>query len=318
MTLPTPTLSASTFQTMYLGIPGAMTKAPVPDNNISHPLDRAGQSHKLAGGGNTVSRARFMRRTYSLSYTNRTHDEMDPLLAYYFGTMGPGPFALMIPGWRNLQDTDVSTMGVTAGGLSDWSVTSVAGGTLAYSTAVPPPLPNTGLMSWTTPANSAVVNEGTYGTGTFQYTPNITNRPYGVPYLPDQPFSTSIYARTASSTCSVRAAAVGASATTVSPVYATGPTVVLTTAWQRLQVSIPVGTAGWSAAATAYIASGIQCMQAGAPTIYLAASQIEAGLVTASAWLTGMGCPRVIFADPLNASLVVFPRRTQSFTLLEV
>lgn len=314
MTLPNPVLSSSTFQTVYFGQPGAMTKTPVPDVGITVPLDRAEGIHKLAGGGNTISRARYLRRTYTLEYANRTHDEMDPLLAYYYGTMGPGPFALMIPGWRNLQDIDVSTMGVRTDGQVGWD-TTFGDTNPVFSTAVAPPLPNTGVLAWASPVNTHLLVEGTLPTGG-NYIPNAAARPYAVPYLADQPFTLSLYARTASSTCNARSFAAGQIAAGGSMVSTAGTTVGLTTAWQRLSVVVPIGAAGWSAAATSYISVGLQCQSAGAPTIYVAASQIEAGVSAPGAWLTGMGCPRVVI-PPVNTSLVVFPRRSQTLTLLE-
>lgn len=317
MTLPTPILeqSASTFATTYLGQPGAMTKTPVPDTGITITLGRGGTTHGLASGGTSINRARYVRRNYTLSFNHRLTEDMDPLLAYYYGTMGAGPFALMIPGWRNVQDMDVSTMGAAVGGVTGWATT--AGDTQPVSDfIVAPPLPNTDVLKWASAVNTHNLVEGSFS-GT-NYLPNTSGRPYSTPYLADQAFLVSIYARTTSGTPSVAALAIGQTAAGGAMVAAIGATTVLSASvWTRMSVAVPVGTGGWSAAATPYISAGLRCLSAGSPTIYVAASQIEVGVSALRNWVTGMGSPRVVIPDPLGASHTLFARRAQSLTLME-
>lgn len=310
MTCPVP----STFNAAYLGKPGSLVKLPPPSQGIPAPLTRAGITHQLASGGSTVTRRPNARRTYTLAWNNRDLDSTNVLLAFYFGTMGNGPFAYLDPGFRNLQDTHVSSMGAALSGQVGWAATA-GDAQPVYTTAVAPPFAGTAVVQWPTPVNTHNLVEGSFATT--NYLPNALSRPYAVPYLPDQPFTTSIYARTASGTCSAAATALGQTAAGGAMVAAVGTTTTLTTAWQRLQVSVAVGAGGWSFATTPYISAGLRCLSGGAPTIYVAASQVEPGVLIANNWTIGVGVPRVSIADPANISYQVWARRTHGLVLVE-
>lgn len=307
--------AVSSFNAAYLGKPGNLVKLPPPSQGITAPLTRAAVTHALTSGGTTTTKRRYAHRTYTLPWNNRDQDSVNLLLAFYLGSMGNGPFVYLDPGFRNLQDFDVSTMGAAYGSLVGWTATT-GDSQPVYDGTLTPPFNGTGVLKWSSAVNGHYVTDGTVTSTTF--TPNTVTRPYAVPYLPDQPVLISTWARTVSGTASAAAAALGATAAGGAINVVLGATTTLNTSWQQLYVPVPVGQAGWSAAATPYVSAGVKCLGAGAPQIWLAASQVEMGVALPSAWAVGVGTPRVTIQDPHNVTFQVWKRRTHGLVLTEV
>lgn len=320
--LASPAAPASSLNTAYLGRPGSMVRLVVPDTGIAAPMTRGETNHDLIAGGGTVTRRRHTRRLFAMNWSHRAVDEADAILSFYFGTRGFGPFALVVPTWRNLLDMDVSTMGVALSSLTGWS-TAASASVPVFSASAGPTVAGvpiaTGVGRWPSPVNNARIFAGALSSAGV-YTPGTTGRPYATPYLPDQPAIVSMYAATLSSTCSAAVAAIGVPAAgTASPVVATGTTVTLTTTWQRLSVVVPVGTSGWTAAATPYICPALQCLSASAPNILIAAASVQMGtLLTTDPWVTGLGTPRVVILGPAGNDSTLWVRQSSQLQMREI
>lgn len=312
MTWPNPNCNPTTLKTVYLGQPGAMVNLSMPDAGYTAPLGRAGVNHQLAEGGVAVTRRRKTRRLYGISFSGLTPELADPILAFYTGLMGLGPFRLVDPAWRNAMSLDVSTFGQQVGAIVGWDTPS-ADAQPTFNAAITPFQEASGVLQWATPVNGHYLSEWQNPAGTA--VPDASN---SVPYLADQPYVISLYARTASSTCSVVPAAFGAAANGSGLVTVSGAAVTLTTAWQRLTVPVPVGSSGWSAAATPYIGAALKCNQTSAPTVYVSDAQIEVGPPAANPWVAGLGCPKVIVEDPFGVTVNVRWLKDTTLVLAEM
>lgn len=303
----------TTLKTVYLGRPGSMTQIWCPNSGYSAPLVRAATAHTLAGGGTAVTRRRKTRRTYALAWTGLTPELADPILAFYTGLMGLGPFCLVDPAWRNQQSLDVSTFGQAVGAIVGWA-TPIGDTQPVFDASLTPFAEASGVARWNSAVNAHVLFEGSNLAGV--YTPDLTN---AVPYLPDQSNVITVYAKTATSTCSVILKAFGLTAAgSASPVNVAAGAVTLTTSYQRLTVVVPVGAAGWSAAATPYISAALMCNQTSAPVIHVSNAQIQTGPSTADPWVAGLGVPRVVIPDPADSNVDVWWRRNHTLILAEI
>src|SRR6185312_2684931 len=161
-----PIINRSTLRTVHLGIPGSMVKTVCPNAGVTFPLTRAGVTHILTTGGTAVTRRKHTKRTYTLTWDNQTPDEADPILSFYLGTQGFGPFCLIDPSWRNYLTVAVSTFGRQLQAIEGWSLPAADTAPTYSATIAPPPLaPYSGVLVWPAPVNTHTLFEGTQPSG---------------------------------------------------------------------------------------------------------------------------------------------------------
>jgi hypothetical protein len=301
----------SLLDTMWLGRPGAMTRLRIPDAGWVAPLGRAEVAHTLAGGGTTVTRRAATHRAYSVNLSKMTPDEAQLILAYYLGNKGSGPWALVDPSYRNQLSPGASSMGVAAGRNTAWNPLIGDAAAVLDSTVVPP-VDGTGVLRWAAPTNGKNLFEGTQPTaGTFV---PVTTK--AVPYLSPYIAWVSVYLR-AQTTATVKLYALGCNAAGWDGVsVANTANVALTTAWQRVTLSVPA--ASWAGANPAYIVPNIQVAAVGASDVLVAAAQIDYGYSSVPPWVAGLGVPRVVLSAGVGAGVSVYWRRDHGLTMAEV
>lgn len=291
----------------YLGRPGNMQPLVVPDRSFTANLGRGEVAHALPSGGTTTTRRKSVKRSYVLNMSAMTPDTANVLLGFYAGAFGTGPFSLVDPSYRNGMSTDVSLFGMAQGAFAGWALPP--GDALpTLDTGMPPFAVPGGVIRWAGPVNGHTLFEGTQAVSGL-FVPAASS----CPYLPSQDTTLSIYARTGSGTATVSWEAIGSTGSVARTATAT-----LTTAWQRLTVNVPSGTAGWTAAAVQYINGALKCTQAASPDILLCCPQTDYGTLVANPWVLGIGVPRVTFNAGLGGASDVFWRRNHVVTLAEI
>lgn len=306
------TCNPTTLKTIYLGQPGNMTKLQTPNAGYTAPFDRGNVLHALLGGGNGLTRRRKTRREYTIAYGGLLEEQLDPIMAFFTGLNGAGPFTLIDPAIRNQASLDVSTMGQQVGAIVGWD-TPAADTQPAFDSTLAPFQESSGVLRWNSAVNAHYLSEWQNVGGI--YIPDATN---SVPYLPDQPAVLSFYAKTATATCSVIPTAFGTvAAGSSTPVTLAGTTTTLTTTYQRLSVIVPAGQSGWSFALTPFIGMALKCNQASAPVIHVSNAMIQIGPSKADPWTAGLGAPRMLPTDVMDNAVDVFWRSDNGLILVE-
>lgn len=302
--------AGTTMDSYYLGKPGAMTRLDV-NAGVSAPPTRAEVVHSTADGGTTTSRRRRVRRNYGLNLAALTPDQADPIVSYYSGARGRGPYALVDPTYRNHLSLDASTFWAAVGAVDTaWSV-EAGDAAPVIDTTVASPVLGSAVGRWTVAsAVRPLVNSGTFSAATLA---SFLASTHAVPYLTDQRPVLSVWVRSAA-TPTVTLAAYGATAAGGLVQYGTTASAVLVAnTWTRLVLPVPAGAL---AATTETIHLGI--LGPAAAVLYLAGAQLEYGLPDALPWVTGLGCPRVTISAGMPGSSAVFWRRDHGLTLAEV
>lgn len=326
MTFPSPDLNPlnSTLRTIYLGTPGAMVSAKVPDAGVQYPLTRGGGSSQLLSGGTSATRRPKTRRTYSFSWSNRMIDELNDIVGFYAGLRGDGPFCLIDPAWRNLYGPQVGTFGRQFQSISGWAPTASArppsyDGTTTPSVGVAGG--NCGVLRWAPANNDVLIEAASYTPAGTLVTPDIdsvTKAGTAVPWLPSQIHTISVAARAVSGTNTVRLDAWGIGDTgvlaTLQSQALIGTATALSTAWQTLATAVP---RNFFPATVKYVITAVTCLATGAP-ILLSNPQHEIGVSVPSAWAVPLGVPRVIVADDSAAASDYWDRQTQTLKLPEI
>jgi len=123
---------------VYFGAPGSLLTLPWPRGGIGGTRGRNVSQFLLGSGGQQVWKTLSGKRTYQLGYQSLDYATFAQLEAFDQGHNGPGPFAILDPGRRNLLTANQSaatsltndTTGFTIGGalMSDNFTRSVTGG----------------------------------------------------------------------------------------------------------------------------------------------------------------------------------------------
>jgi len=87
---------------IYLGRPGALAALRSPRGTFEATRQRRTAAFELGVGGASVDQMIGGARTYTINYEQLTRDDWTTLQAYLDGLEGPGPFALLDPGQRNM------------------------------------------------------------------------------------------------------------------------------------------------------------------------------------------------------------------------
>lgn len=93
---------------IYLGRPGALAAIRSPRGTVAANRDRRVSTFNLGVGGTAVDQMVGGARTYVVSYDQLTRDDWAVLEAYAQGLEGPGPFAFLDPGQRNMLPANIS------------------------------------------------------------------------------------------------------------------------------------------------------------------------------------------------------------------
>lgn len=153
MTLP---LCGPSQNEFWLGPPGRIVKLIQPDEFYTNTLDNNPSLHTLLAGGNTVQHVAKVRRHYGLTFTARVEEDADQILSIFSGQFGPGPYFFIDPLWRNVLTSAVSSAGARLQSAAGFVASAT--GSVAYSTAVTPPLPRSGIAPGVIAWTGAVVN----------------------------------------------------------------------------------------------------------------------------------------------------------------
>jgi hypothetical protein len=314
-----PLLCAPQLKQFYLGPAGNLRLLTMPDAGVKITLDQGKVDHSLVGGPHAVQRLGKTRRLYELDFSQRTWDQADLVTSIYAGMLGPGPYYLIDPAFRNLLPAHISGAGQIDATSAGFFVS--AGGAVAFtSTVTPPPLaPLCGVQDWTTVQNSFLWLNASAA--------NITEA--GAPPVnPAEPFTAATWLRTAAGATNVQLLAYftdinGASAGTVSLVASAA----LTTTWQRFgaalaPASVPAGAVTYGLA--------LKALSVAPPHVYVSAPDIQqaSGAVDPAGagpsatllapWVLGLGVPKMLPYGTMAAnSDRMYARRSHVLTLVE-
>lgn len=293
----------------YLGNPAGfgMVKLPYCPPGYSTPFRRGVIEHPLIGDGASITRGLTSRRRFQFDYTALASTELDPVLGFYNGAQGAGPYVLIDTTWDNLLPLDASLLGSRRGVLTDWVATV---GTATYDATIAPFQAPGGVARWAGAGNGSQFGCGLLVAGAVE--PDLTD---GIPYIPAEAVTVSFDAKTASSTASVTARVSGRNAAHSVHVEAAGTPVTLTTSYQRVTVSAAANLAGLATAQ--WILPSLLCNTASAPDILISNPQISFSAGTVFR-VNGVGVPRVLPTGDFTAILQRYPLRNVSLQLVEI
>lgn len=313
MTLPSPPSALGQTGAFYLGTPGAMQKLRMPDSGYSSNASRAEVVQTLLSGSTVVNRVIDFSRTWGLPFSGMTADVANVFEAFYTGALGPGPFALVDPAWRNVLTDYASSMGAKVTTVTGWALSVTSTQTLAYDTSVATPFVGSGIMRWAGAGSGSKVGVGTQWLAS-KLQPDATSAPL---YLSDQGQGGALYARTASSTASLTLNVNGEDASgTVQLAGSSSTATVNSSGWTRLASFLASGNAS-----ARYTLPTVTCNTSSAPNILLCCADVQYNLNSVAdldPWVLGLGSPRVVISAGLPATIQLLPYRNQGLTLSEV
>lgn len=119
--------------TIYFGRPGSLVTLPHPRSGVQGTRERPTFVYRTGGGGARVSKVVGGRRRYTLNWDTLDLDTFSTLLGFDQGHEGPGPFALLDPGQRNMLTVNQSSATSETNDADNFTV-SGSGYTLASET----------------------------------------------------------------------------------------------------------------------------------------------------------------------------------------
>lgn len=136
-----------TFDTrIYLGRPGLLAAIGFPRGKVEAPRQRRTSVFELGAGGFAVDQMIGGARTYTISYDQITRESWATLQAFADGHEGPGPFAFLDPGQRDMLPANVSAATSVTNDTVNFAVAG-SGCTIASSTAYTDAGPR--VLAWT-------------------------------------------------------------------------------------------------------------------------------------------------------------------------
>jgi hypothetical protein len=315
-----PLLCGPSLKQFYLGPAGNLRLLTMPDSGVKVTLDQGKVDHQLVGGSHGVQRLGKTRRIYELDFSQRNWDEADLVVSIYAGMLGPGPYYLIDPAWRNLLPAHISGGGqidATSAGFFPSS-----GGSVAFAaTSITPPAnaPLCGVQDWTPALNSFLWLNASAA--------NITE-PGAPPVNLSEPFTAATWLRCPAGTTQVQILAYfadinGASLGTVSLVASA----TVTTTWQRFGAALAPGSVPASAVTYGIV---LKALSAGPPHVYVSAPDIQQISATVDPadngpagtslprWVLGLGVPKMLPNSTMAANAErYYARRSHVLTLVE-
>jgi len=97
-----------TDNAIYLGRPGALAAIRPPRGNFDASRQRRTSAFELGVGGVAIDQMIGGARTYTINYSMLSRDDWTTLQAFLDGLEGPGPFALLDPGQRNMLPVNIA------------------------------------------------------------------------------------------------------------------------------------------------------------------------------------------------------------------
>jgi hypothetical protein len=278
-----------------------------PNAAYEHPAGRGEVVHQLISGGTAVTRRPQTRRQWSLGWGTTTPDTADPLVQFYAGMYGDGPFRFVDPAWRNALSVDASTFGIRQQAITEWGDSS-PGAVVTYDSTVAAAIPGSGVARWT-----SVPQNGQFALGAWNGAVFIPDAVLTPPYLPQAVTSITMYARSVTGTPNVtlRSKALLADGTVVNTTSGTSAT-LSTSAWTKLTVLMP------AALVASYASPNVICNTSGVSIIQFSNPLVEYGETPADNWVVGLGIPNVVISSGLGATSELLYARDHTLTLAEI
>ena len=283
------TYERSTYDiVVYLGRPGALEAIPLPGQSFEATRVRVTDAYQLASGAVRGQQTVDGSRVFAIAYDGLDYETYSILAAYHGGHNGPGPFAFLDPGRRNLLTANQSSAGVAFADTTDWTVAGT-GGSIAFDSTVSERGPGSIRWTWasSTPASA-----------TLTLNPPSPNTWPGIP-LPVRQHTFTVRALCGSGVSgSVTVALVATYLNTAGGTISstTGSTVAVTGAsWQTLTVSTGAPPAGF-AYLTLSLSATVATIGAG-EYINIDKPLLVEGSVADPIWTPGTGVRPVMVAS---------------------
>lgn len=294
----------------YLGLPGNMIQLPPPQVGYTANGSTGESTQGLLSGGMAVMRTPRTKRSYVLNWQRLAGRDWQIVEGFYRRLFGYGPWCFVSPDDRNRIPTSAALAGAPNGDVSKFAS---AVGTITYDSATAAAIAPSGVVRWSGAGSASAIVIGKV-VGGFA-TPDVastTSTGTSAPYIPSEPVTASMYARTASGTASATITASGRNVNGTATVSITSSAVTLNTTWQRLTVTAAAG-----ALTTApYVLPYLTCNTASAPDILISCPQLEYSSA-ATEWAVDSHVPRVVATQPLGQSLDGILASATSLTLVE-
>lgn len=110
---------------IYFGRPGSLLALRSPKGVLEATRQRRTSIFELGAGGYAVDQMVGGARTYTINYEQLTREDFHILQAFRDGHEGPGPFALLDPGQRNMLPANVAAATSVTNGPQGFAVTEV-------------------------------------------------------------------------------------------------------------------------------------------------------------------------------------------------
>lgn len=313
MSVQSPPLMLGTYGGFYLGTPGAMNRLQMPDAGYSVIASRGEVVQTLLSGGTVVNRVIDTKRQWPVAFSSMSPDAANLLVAFYAGSMGPAPYNLWDPAWRNALSDYASSFGVKVTTVTGWALSITGTQTLTYNTSVAEPNATSGSGLWVGAGNGSKIAVATSFATSTRPLPDPNSAPL---YLSDTGQGGSLYVRTVSSTASLTLNvnaydAAGNVVTTGS----SGTATASSAGWTRLSSFLASGGAGL------YTIPVLTCNTAGAPNILVCCADVQYNMNSIAdleAWVLGLGSPRVVISSGLPSNVRILPYRDQAMTFSEI
>jgi hypothetical protein len=133
-------------QNVYFGQPGSMFTLPHPRGGVKGTRPRPVQEFALGNGEYRARKSLQGSRLYTMDWERLDYDTFSTLQAYDQGHMGPGPFAFLDPGQRNMLTVNQSSSTSLTNDTSNFTIAG-SGQTIASSTTLTTGVPRS--LAWT-------------------------------------------------------------------------------------------------------------------------------------------------------------------------
>jgi hypothetical protein len=132
-------------ENIYFGTPGALITLPHPRGGMESTRQRATQTFPLGSGETRTRKGLQGSRQFALAWERLTFDTFETLRAYDQGHMGPGPFAILDPGRRNMLTANQSGSTSLTNDTENFSIAG-SGCTIASSATLTTGVPRS--LAW--------------------------------------------------------------------------------------------------------------------------------------------------------------------------